>query len=190
MFKKLAFLTSILSFFVLATPVWAVTPPNFPACSNPTGNLVVSYEAGLHGIVGQPNSASGSDKVYSLAEIGNVQCFCAISGEGIQTNWWKTSSLTQDEIEQLKKLGWVYVPTGAVWGLEDTSYMAKNEPYACRSTTSSSSSQGSVLSTAATDTKPQVLGLAATGDTQMLLTLIILSFTSLILGIWARKRKI
>lgn len=187
----------VLIFLALPLAAAAVDVPNFPTCSNPQGVLKVSFDSGTHGIVGNPGVFTGADKVYTVDEARTVQCFCSVDGDGIQTNWWKVSSLTQDEVEQLKKLGWVYVPSGEAWGLNADPYMAKNEAYSCKSTNNSGGSTtntssgtgGSILSAAATvsDVRPSVLGLASTGDTGMLLTLVVTSATSLVLGVFARK---
>lgn len=131
MLKKLSIvLLQIVLLFAVVGAVNAATPPDFPLCSNPQGTLKVSYDSGTHGIVGG-TSGTGSDTVYYTGEDTLMQCFCSTNGSGIQTNWWKISSLTQDEIDQLKKLGWTYIPSGANWGLDDSSYMAKNIDYTC-----------------------------------------------------------
>lgn len=109
----------------------AYTIPNFPTCSNPNGTLLVSYNSGTHGIVGSTAVYQGSDKVYSVANGNALQCFCAEDGSGIQTSWWKVSSLNQDEIQTLKNLGWYFIPDGSAWGLEEGAYMAKNNNYSC-----------------------------------------------------------
>ncbi|MBU0569257.1 hypothetical protein KKB40_00555 [Patescibacteria group bacterium] len=158
-----------------------VATPDFPTCSNPTGTLKVFYEDGIHGIVGNTFQFSGSDSVYSVDELTLIQCFCSEDGSGIQTNWWKINSLTQDEINTLKNLGWVFVPSGSVWGLDDASYMAKNTDYACGGSTSSSDdnsnndeSSGEVLGTStSSDQGGEVLGLATTGNVSVLYILLI-----------------
>lgn len=126
-FAVFAFLWSL----ILASPTFAVTTPSFPACSSIQGILKVSYPSGTHGIVGSTATYTGSDKVYNLDENTKTQCFCAQDGQGIQTNWWKISSLTDDERKILENNGWNYIPNGALWGLEETSYMAINSNYTC-----------------------------------------------------------
>lgn len=109
----------------------AINIPDFPSCVSPTGTLKISYDTGVHGIVGNPNAMSGSDRVYLVGDSNLVQCFCATDGSGIQTNWWKQSSLTQDQIDQLQKDGWTFIPDGSAWGLENTAYLAKNANFSC-----------------------------------------------------------
>lgn len=146
--------------------------PNFPSCLNPSGQLIVSYATGIHGVPGKPDSYPGSDKVYLLENGNNLQCLCTISGGGIKTSWWKTGSITQEEIDVLKADNWVLVPDGSIWGLDKETYMAKNEYYSCDgsnsgsggSSSSTSSSGGSSGQVQGTSTRfGQVLGLATTG---------------------------
>ncbi len=125
------FIFLLATFFAFPSFVLAVNTPDFPACAGITGTVIASYESGTHGIVGDSGTYTGSDKVYSTGEGTNVQCFCSESGTGIQTNWWKTSSLTDEQFKQLQADGWIYVPQGSVWGLEEGSYMAKNAGYSC-----------------------------------------------------------
>ena len=113
--------------------VLAVDEPNFPLCSNPQGALVVSYNSGVHGIPGDLSEHVGSDKVYSLTSNTLIQCFCSVSGDGIQTNWWMVSSLTDEQKRILQSEGWILIPNGALWGLEEAPYMAKNSNFSCLS---------------------------------------------------------
>ncbi len=107
--------------------------PDFPSCVNPTGSLVTTYSSGTHGIVGRLGEFVGSDAVYSVGDFNMIQCFCSANGLGIQTNWWKISSLSQNQIDQLIKLGWIFVPSGTPWGLTASAYMAQNIDYSCLS---------------------------------------------------------
>jgi hypothetical protein len=122
---------AILLLLLTRVNILAVTTPDFPACSNPKGVLIASYDDGVHGIVGSDKTYYGSDKVYLLDNGNLIQCFCSIDQNGIQTNWWKTSSLTESEIQTLKNLGWYFVPSGSPWGLDEGSYMAYNTNYSC-----------------------------------------------------------
>jgi hypothetical protein len=135
MFSK----TSIFVFVFTFLAAFAVVPalaledsiiPDFPSCSSPNGTLKVSYTEGTHGIVGN-GSFVGSDAVYIVGDSNLLQCFCAANGSGIQTNWWKVKSLSSDQIKTLQADGWIYVPTGLVWGLDDAAYFAKNISYSC-----------------------------------------------------------
>lgn len=110
---------------------FAVTTPDFPACTNPTGNLKVQYNEGTHGVIGNSAEFKGKDSVYNVNDSQVLQCLCTEDEQGIQTNWWKISSLNDAEIQTLKNLGWYYVPNGTLWGLDNAAYMAKNSDYEC-----------------------------------------------------------
>lgn len=174
-------------------PALALDTPNFPSCLSPQGTLRVFYPNGTHGIVGSTNEYSGSDAVYDLDSSTLTQCFCSVDGVGIQTNWWNASSLTEEQVEVLKKEGWFYVPDGSLWGLVADPFVAKNVSYSCRNTptpssssssnSNSSSSNSSNDSTNNSSTEGEVLGLAATGDVLVLLTLTILSVFFILVGV-------
>ena len=142
---KLKFLAIIALFlFVGVPPAFAATDvPNFPACSSPTGSVKVNYTSGIHGIPGDSGEYTGSDVVYTVSDSQLVQCFCAASGSGIQTNWWKVNSLSQSQINQLTSEGWIFIPDGLAWGLDPVAYLAKNSSISCGggSTTSTGSGQ-------------------------------------------------
>ena len=174
-----------LSLFYRTPVVQAVTPPDFPACANPQGTLKVSYEDGVHGIAGNTAEYKGSDSVYQISDTTWLQCFCSQDGEGIQTNWWKVSSLIEEDIQVLKNQGWSFIPSGALWGLDDEPYMANNSPYACNG---GSSDSGQILASAASITD-SVLGLASTGNISLIYGLASVGAGSLFLGILARKRR-
>lgn len=169
--------------FLLLSPnfVMAVDAPNFPACSNPQGTLVVSYDSGIHGVAGG-TSYSGSDKVYRLSDISLVQCLCTHNGKGIQTNWWKASSLDEEQVETLKSQGWIYIPTGSVWGLTQDAYLAKNIDYSCSSSNGGSGGSSNSSSTSTSSVIGQVLGLAFTGNITLIYSIFILGILSLIYG--------
>lgn len=151
---------------------FAVTTPTFPECSNPQGTIKVQYTYGTHGIAGDPSNYQGSDTVYTITDTTQVQCFCTQDEKGIQTNWWKVTSLTDDEIKILKNQGWIYIPNGLLWGLDDAPYMAKNSDYSCRIP--------SVGSIETQNSGPSVLGLADTGS---LTGNIFVSYILIIIGI-------
>lgn len=158
--------------FLLASPVYSVNTPTFPSCVSPQGSIKVSYSSGTHGIVGSGETYTGTDAVYTLTLDTLTQCFCSSTGEGIQTNWWKASSLSESDITVLKSLGWIYVPAGQLWGLEAAPYVAINTKYSCLPGSSSNTRSGDrggnsdgvgggeVLGAETGD----ILGLAATGD--------------------------
>lgn len=184
-FKKLAagVVFSVLIFFSVNN-VNAQTLPSFPTCSNPTGTVRVSYTSGQHAIVGETSLRVGSDSVYDIQSGNVVQCFCSVDGSGVQTNWWKVSSLEQEEIDTLVKLGWHFVPSGAPWGLDSSVYMAFNSPYSCGlTTTTSSDSQVSGVSTGS------VLGLASTGNLPLTLALAGGGVISLLTGLLLKRQK-
>lgn len=111
--------------------VIAMEPPSFPSCLVPAGELKVQYDRGVHGIAGDFGTYHGQDSVYSVAADQELQCFCPPDGQGIQTNWWKIGDMKYKEIEKHKAAGWIYIPTGSVYGLKNKAYLAKNVPYSC-----------------------------------------------------------
>lgn len=173
-----SFLTAILFLTFSTKLVSAVNAPNFPTCSNPQGTLIVSYDSGTHGVAGG-NSYTGNDKVYKINENSLVQCLCTTDGKGIQTNWWKATSLDETQVNKLKSEGWIYIPTGSVWGLDQDAYMARNINYSCTSDggTGGGTSGGSVVNSVG-----QVLGLAFTGNVKLIYTIFALGLVSLIYG--------
>lgn len=134
---KKAFRTIVALFIVLLSfsratfAIEQVVTPTFPSCLNPQGTIQSYYSTGTHGIVGDTKTYEGSDIVYQVSPNTLAQCFCPANGQGIQTNWVKTSSLTQSQIDAMKKDGWIEVPNGEAWGLDQTSYLAKNLSYVC-----------------------------------------------------------
>jgi hypothetical protein len=167
---KFSFVVAFIFFMFSCDFAFAVTAPNFPTCTNPQGTLVVSYDSGTHGVAGG-NSYTGSDKVYKIDENSLVQCMCTTDGKGIQTNWWKASSLDETQITTLKSEDWIYIPTGSVWGLDQDAYLAKNIGYSCIS--DSGTGGGSI---------GQVLGLAFTGNIKVIYSIFILGLLFLIYG--------
>ena len=174
------------------TPVYAqeqqsAVPPQ-ATCITPSGETIASYSNGTHGIVGDPNTFAGEDDVYSLGEAGALQCFCETSGNGVETIWWGSiGGFTQDQIESYTSSGWVYIPNGSLWGLEDKPYLAKNTRYLC----STASTGGEVSSSATNQSSPQILGastLAATGGKGLLQALMFASAFLLIAGLLLKFR--
>lgn len=131
---KKALLLALVLFAFFATSVQAVSIPDFPSCTSPSGAIKVSYATGIHGIPGDSGQYQGSDTVYTVSDTQLLQCFCAASGSGIQTTWWKVNSLDQTQINQLTNAGWIFIPDGSAWGLEATPYYAKNSSYSCGQT--------------------------------------------------------
>ncbi|MBI3981066.1 hypothetical protein HY345_03650 [Candidatus Microgenomates bacterium] len=166
-------------FLITPSPAWALTIPSFPSCESPQGTLKVFYTSGTHGIVGSTASYIGSDKVYILNDLTLTQCFCPDNGngsQGIQTNWWKVSSLSESEINSLKNQGWIYIPDGSLWGLDKAPYLAQNTNFSCKGGIGG----GEVLGV---QKLGKVLGLAATGDSVFVLSIFTAGFTSLLLGV-------
>lgn len=181
---KIKFWTFLIFFlgisFVL--PAYAATTPNFPLCVNPQGSLKVNYSQGTHGIVGSNATYTGNDTVYTLSDSTLVQCFCADDGNGIQTNWWNASNLSGSDIQILKNQGWYYIPNGSLWGLDETAYIAYNSNYTCRGGIG-----GGKILTAATDSN--ILGLASTGNSMLLIYTGVSGIGSFLLGIYLLKTK-
>jgi LPXTG-motif cell wall-anchored protein len=168
----ISFVSVLLS---LPRPVYAVNTPNFGSCVNPQGKVIASYEDGKHGIVGMKGEVSGSDSVYQSSKNGVTQCFCPVDGQGIQTNWYDVSSVSQKDIDILKKEGWTYFATGSKWGLKDVPYVAKNADYACNKTAVKKSKT------------TEVLKLASTGETQTIYVFLLAGAAFLITGLILRK---
>jgi hypothetical protein len=179
-------------YFFVASPVYAISTPTFPSCVSPQGSIKVSYSSGTHGIVGSGETYTGTDAVYTLTQDTLTQCFCSSTGEGIQTNWWKASSLSESEVNVLKSLGWIYVPAGQLWGLEVAPYVALNSKYSCLPGSSSNTSSGDsnrghgdgtgggeVLGVDTGD----ILGLAATGNIYLVYLSFVLGFGLTFIGI-------
>ena len=183
--------------------VLAVEVPNFPSCLNPNGAVIANYDSGTHGIVGSGATYTGKDTVYNVGEGLVTQCFCSTDGNGIQTDWWNASSLTEDEVNVLKSQGWNYIPNGNLWGLSSDAFITKNTTYSClptgggdpngggdglsdgKSDGRSSCPEctappigGQVLGTSTGD----VLGLAATGDSWILYSVFATAFVLLLAG--------
>lgn len=173
--------------------VFAVTTPSFPSCPNPGGEVIASYADGTHGVPGDQNTYTGSDTVFKLNGTQVVQCLCTNTSD-IQTNWLKISQYSEDDISILENQGWVFVPNGSLWGLDESAYMAKNKAISCdggtgggdtSTSTETKSSGGSVLGAAT----GQVLGAyAATGSSIQLVSIALLSLLSFICA-WVLRRR-
>jgi hypothetical protein len=186
----------LLSILFGIRPAYAVDIPSFPACSNPQGTIKSDFPSGTHGIVGSTATYTGSDKVYQIDSDKVKQCFCPSSGgSGIQTNWWKIPNLSDAEINIFKSQGWVYIPNGALWGLEEAPYLAINSDFSCGGSVNSanatsdpgSSSGGSVLATAASKAG-EVLGLASTGNNPLFYSIFIGGVSSVLIGLIFHKK--
>lgn len=193
--KSLAwcFILVISFWFAAFNQAQAYQVPQFTSCVNPQGQVKVNYDNGTHGIVGNTSSFQGKDTVYSLSGDALTQCFCSSDGKGIQTNWWKVSSLTEDEINLLRSQGWIFVPNGALWGLENTPYLAFNSEYICKSSQGFTPTTdipgpggggGSILGI----TTGSVLGLASTGNIKFIITILSFSLLAILLGLILKFR--
>ncbi len=176
--------TGIISFLfltgVMTTPAFAVNTPAFSSCLNPQSpqaNLQIT-NTGTHGVPGNEQAFTGVDKVYSsesnlLSSATVMQCLCPDNGQGIQTNWWKVSELSEEERKTLEAQGWIYIPEGSAWGLDHVPYLAQNTNYSCKSSNQESSSGQNNSNSNNNSSSNQnvlgaatqaVLGLANTGD--------------------------
>ena len=156
----------------------AFTIPEFPSCEYPEGTLKVHYDDGIHGIPGDTREHRGIDDVYRITESTLLQCFCPPDGIGIETNWWKFTGLTQENIETLKWLGWTYIPNGTLWGLDNTPYLAISRKYICGGI-----GGGDVLGIS---TGPE-FDFASTGNTSSIYALSSLGSILLAAGLFLRK---
>lgn len=199
--NKLLSIVTLIVFFISAfvAPAFAVTDPNFPSCLNPQGQLKVAYTQGTHGVPGDTNTYNGSDSVYTIDEATTTQCLCTVNGSGIQTNWWKVSSMSEEQVSVLVNQGWIFIPDGSAWGLENAPYLAKNLNFACGSTTTTTTDNGDGLGCAVHDcsSHPQVLaaktqavlGLASTGNITFLLSVVSLGIAFITGGLILSSRK-
>ncbi len=172
--KISSFLLAGILLLSVAGQVRALDLPNFPTCPNPGGTVIANYPSGVHGIAGSTLTYTGSDVVYKIDDSKVVQCYCSPNGSGIQTNWWKASSLTSKQKADLIATGWVYIPDGSEWGLDPSDWMAYNISFTCggsttTTTTSSSSNSNSGSSSSSSSSNsiisliPSILGFADTG---------------------------
>lgn len=185
MFRQIILSFTVLQFFVLApTQVRAaqIQPSDFPVCANPQGSVKSQYASGTHGIPGSSATYQGSDTVYQLSTDKQTQCFCAVDGSGIQTNWLKASGLSEEDINQHKDAGWIYIQNGANWGLDGTAYLSYNSTYSCAGSATGGTG-GSVLGASAN----AVLGFASTGNIKILLAVTGIGLISLLLGLRLNK---
>lgn len=166
---------------LMAGTAGAQTVPAFPQCINPQGTLRVEYNSGTHGIPGDPGEYNGSDAVYQVSEDTLIQCFCAEDGSAIQTNWWRVSQLSQEDIESLEAQGWNFIPDGSLWGLEEAAYLARNSSYRCKE-------EDRVGGASATAEQSPVLKLADTGGLSLPLLLALIGALSLANGLRLLKR--
>lgn len=185
MLKQIFLSFTVLLFFVLA-PTQAraaqIQPSDFPVCANPQGSVKSQYASGTHGIPGSSASYQGSDTVYQLSTDKLTQCFCAVDGSGIQTNWLKATGHSEEEIQSYKDSGWIFIQNGANWGLDDTTYLSYNSTHACAGSATGGTG-GSVLGASAN----AVLGFASTGNIKILLAVTGIGLMSLFLGLRLNK---
>jgi hypothetical protein len=185
----------LFSWLLLPGRAFAAKTPPFPSCLNPQGTLQVSYPDGQHGIPGDFSIHTGSDRVYRLSDDTLTQCFCSTNGKGIQTNWWRASGLSEEDISVFKSQGWIYVPTGAVWGLSNDPYLSKNSNYNCgpatggTSTSSSSSSDSGSSGSGGSSSTPSILGFAFTGNIVLIYSILLSGIVLLAGGVFLIKRK-
>ncbi len=162
-------LASALFFTVSATSVRAIEIPNFPSCTSPTGSVKVSYDSGVHGIPGDSGEYIGSDIVYTVSDTTLIQCFCAVSKAGIQTNWWRGDALTPSQTNQLISEDWIFIPDGSSWGLDPVPYLAKNSNFSCSPPSFSQPSGGSApVCDSAKPGTPTLLSVERQGSTAKL----------------------
>lgn len=175
--------------FNLVTAIYLVLPlnveaaytlPDFPSCQNPTGTVKADYPIGDHAIVGIEGLQKGADKVFSLESDNYMQCYCPVNGSnGTQTNWLSAGSISKEDQNVLITQGWVYIPNGADWGLQNQPYLAQNISFSCsggdngrdaggssgNSSGSSSGSSGGSSGGSTGDQGGSVLGISTLADT-------------------------
>ena len=153
-----------------------VSPPQ-ATCITPTGERIVTYLDGIHGIAGDLATFTGKDEVFALGNDDALQCFCATDGSGVDTIWW--SSFPQDKVNEFTASGWTFVQSGALWGLSAKPYLAKNTNYICSTDTSTGTGGSS------SNNSGQILGstLAATGGKGIITTFVYASILWLLAGL-------
>ncbi len=163
-----AFLVAL--FAATAQPAQAVTVPTFPSCTATQGTIIAYYPNGTHGVPGDPTTYTGSDTVYEVDGVRVLQCLCPDNGEGVQTLWWQYGQLSDEDLSILQNQGWIWIPNGSAWGLNDAPYLTKNSSFSCvgrggQVAGSSASTSSGVGGSSSAQTYGQVLGaqLAATG---------------------------
>lgn len=187
-------LTFVSSAVFTPRATFAAEIPPLYTCIAPTGTLKANYSAGIHGIPGDTNTYSGTDKVYTISDDYAMQCFCPEGGTGIQTDWVKATEFSTEEIKIYTNSGWMYIPNGSPWGLQDAPYLAKNSSYACKSSgsgggsSSSSSSSGVGGASSSNTSGGSVLGLATTGNTPFILSVFLSGIALISSGILLRKK--
>lgn len=204
MYKKLLSMSAIAAtlYMSAALPVYANAVPDFGTCVNPQWSQTQVNTGSNHGVI-NVGSFAGTDTIYQSN--GNVlQCLCTDSGEGYQTNWLKVSDYSNAQIDELKAQGWMYVPYGKDWGLDNAPYLAKNETYTCTSCTPTPTtvtptetpapgptSTPGPTTTPTPETKVEAAAasnLASTGTKVVILVSLLAGVASLIAGMVIRKK--
>ena len=168
MIKRLGLSFSLAAFIYLScsSQVQAVNTPSFPSCTSPAGATIADYSSGIHGIVGQSQTYTGSDRVYRLNDDQVTQCFCSSDGgTGIQTNWWKYADLSDQEIKILERQGWIMIPNGSLWGLDNAPYLTRNESYSCSGSTGSGGTNSTGGSSSSNSSSGSILGISTFANT-------------------------
>lgn len=176
-----------------ANSAFAVTLPPFTDCFDPNAGLKVKYETGIHGIVGDSRTFRGRDAVYTISDKSYTQCFCPEVGNGIQTNWFKVSDLTQNEVQSFINQGWILVLDGSIWGLEKAPYLAMNKGYTCNAV-------GGISTVSNTEVSKnndfgngtgggEILGVATTGNITNIVALITLGLGLILGGLSIKKSR-
>lgn len=183
-------------------PALAVSDPPLFSCQQPIGNLIAAYDQGTHGIPGDTSTYTGSDYVYKVDDDHVLQCFCPEQGQvGIQSNWWKVPHLAAEEIEYYVKRGWIFVPNGQLWGLDESAYLVKNASYECHgvggsngiggSSSNNSSSNSSSDASGVGGAVGGVLGvstLAATGSASSILLFVVIGSLFAVIALRLRRK--
>lgn len=188
----------ILLLLTFTTKAVASEEPAFGSCLNPQGEIVASYGNGTHGVPGRDNSYTGTDNVYSIGNGNYAQCLCPDGGNGIQTNWLKVSADEQDKIKVYQSQGWIYIPDGSAWGLSADPYLAMNSEFACNPQIGGGQGDGRSdgLSDGRSDGRSSgsstpstgVLGLATTGNTLFIWSVLLTGTILLSAGIIVSKK--
>lgn len=156
--------------FLVPSSAFAISDPPIFSCDAVVGSKVAD-NTGNHGIPGNYNAFSGQDQVYKIDEDHVLQCFCDNNNNGIQSNWWKASNLSESDRDFFIRRGWVFIPSGSAWGLTGDPYLVKNDNYACNES-----------GIGGGDLRSRILGASTLGATGTQQTMLVSLFAGLFFG--------
>ncbi|MEK7571576.1 MAG: hypothetical protein AAB553_04845 [Patescibacteria group bacterium] len=185
--KQLLATTLTTVVFLSAATAASASEPNFGSCLNPQWSVdqVNNSSNAQHGVI-NIGTFAGIDTIYKSG--ANVlQCLCTPEGKGYQTNWMNVKDLSETDIKVYQNQGWIYLTTGASYGLEDSAYLAKNSEYSCKECTPTPTPESKVAGDSATNTGTAITTLAKTGNMAVIAGFFIAGAVFLALGFLFKK---